>query len=160
MHSKEEKMPQCFGSRDIASFKVCFNFIAVLPLTIGNNHLHIVLLARRIRSPFDNGNSTVRSLVHIFIHVLDGRYGRTYFHVDVRVVLGCKVKIVRDNPPVIHHALRLWIYKDAGLTAPVLVNITMRFFTKGTRVPFLALPAPCILRWKNLDHMAHAPCMK
>jgi hypothetical protein len=60
----------------------------------------------------------------------------------VRVVLGCQVKIVRNNPSVIHHALRLWIYKNAGLTALVLgvpVNITTQFFTKGTWVPFLAL---------------------
>ncbi len=142
MHSKREKTPRCLGSRDITSFKVCFNFIMVLPLTISNNHLRIVLLAMPICLPFDNGNSMVRSLVHILVHVLDGRYGRTYLHVDVRVVLNYQVKIIRDNPPIIHHALRLWIYKNAGLTAPVLgvpVNITSCFFTKGTHVPFLAL---------------------
>jgi hypothetical protein len=58
------------------------------------------------------------------------------------MVLGYRVKIVWDNPPVIHHALCLWIYKNAGLTALVLgipVNITMRFFAKGTRIPFLTL---------------------
>jgi hypothetical protein len=87
-----------------------------------------------IHPPFNNGNSTIRSLVHILIQVLDGRYGRTYLHVDVRMVLGCQVKIVRDNPPVIHHALRLWIYRNAGLTALVFgvpINITVRFFAKG-----------------------------
>jgi hypothetical protein len=113
-----------------------------LPLTIGNDRLHVVLLAKRIRSPFNNSSSTVRSLVHILVQVLDDKYGRTYLHIDVRVVLGCEVKIVRDNPLVIHHMLRLWIYKNAGLTALVLgvpVNITARFFAKGTRVPFLAL---------------------
>jgi hypothetical protein len=60
----------------------------------------------------------------------------------VRVVLGYQVKIVRDNPLVIHHTLRLWIYKNAGLTALVLevtINIIARFFAKGMRVPFLAL---------------------
>ncbi len=142
MHSTGEKMPRCLGSRDIASFKVCFNFIVVLPLTIGNNCLHVVLLARHICPPFDNGSSMVRSLIHILVHVLDSRYGRTYLHVDVRVVLGCQVKIVRDNPPVIHHALRFWIYKNVGLTVLVLdvpVNIIMGFFAKGTWVPFLAL---------------------
>jgi hypothetical protein len=135
-------MPRCFGSRDITSFKVCFNFIAILPLTIGNDRLRVVLLARRIRPPFNNGNSMVRSFVHILVQVLDDRYGRTYFHVDVRVVLGCQMKIIRDNPSIIHHTLRLWIYKNAGLTMSilkVLVNITLRFFGKGTRVPFLAL---------------------
>jgi hypothetical protein len=124
------------------SFKVCFNFIAVLPFTIGNDRLRVVILARHICSPFDNGSSTVRSLVHILVQVLDGRYGQTYFHVDVRVVFGCQVKVIRDNPLVIHHALRLWIYKNAGLTASILgvpVNIIARFFAKGTRVPFLAL---------------------
>jgi hypothetical protein len=114
----------------------------VLPLTIGNDCMRIVILARHIRSPFDNDNSTVRSLVHIFVQVFDQRYGQTYLHVDVRVVFGCQVKIIWDNPPVIHHALHLWIYKNACLTVPVfrvLVNITARFFVKGTRVPFLAL---------------------
>jgi hypothetical protein len=60
----------------------------------------------------------------------------------VRVVLGCQVKVIQDNPLVIHHALRFWIYKNAGLTALILrvpVNITTRFFAKGMRVPFLAL---------------------
>jgi hypothetical protein len=142
MHSKGEKTPQCFRSRDIASFKVCFNFITVLPLTIGNNRLQIVLLARRIHPPFDNDNSIVRSLVHILVQVLNGRYGQTYLHVDVRMVLGCQVKIIRDNPPVIHHALRLWIYKNAGLMVLILrvpVNITAHFFVKRMRVPSLAL---------------------
>jgi len=114
----------------------------VLPLTIGNNRLHIVLLAKHIRSPFNNSSSIVRSLVHILVQVLDGRYGRTYFHIDVHMVLGCQVKIVRDNPLVIHHTLRLWIYKNAGLMALVLgvpVNITAGFFAKGTGVPFLTL---------------------
>ncbi len=114
----------------------------VLPLTIGNDRLHVVLLAKCIRSPFNNSSSTVRSLVHILVQVLDGKYGRTYLHIDVHVVLGCQVKIVRDNPLVIHHMLHLWIYKNVGLTAPVLgvpVNITTRFFAKGMRVPFLAL---------------------
>ncbi len=142
MHFKREKTPRCLGSRDITSFKVCFNFIVVLPLTISNNHLRVVLLAMPIRPPFNNSSNTVRSLVQILVQVLDDRYGRTYLHVDVRMVLGCQVKIIRDNPPVIHHTLRLWIYKNAGLTAPVFgvpVNITVCFFTKGTRVPFLAL---------------------
>jgi len=103
MHSKGKKMPGCFESRNIASFKVCFNFIAVLPLTISNDRLRVILLARCIRPPFDNNSSTIKSLVHIIVHVFDGRYGRTYFHVNVRVVLGYQVKIVRDNPPVILH---------------------------------------------------------
>jgi hypothetical protein len=67
LHSKGEKTPRCLGSRDIASFKVCFNFIAVLPLTIGNDCLPVVFLAKHIRLPFDNGSSTVRSLVHILV---------------------------------------------------------------------------------------------
>jgi hypothetical protein len=73
-----------------------------------------------IRLPFNNGNSMIKSLVHILVQVFDDKYGQTYLHVDVRVVLGCQVKIIRDNPPVIHHALRLWIYKNAGLTALAL----------------------------------------
>jgi hypothetical protein len=47
----------------------------------------------------------------------------------VRVAFGCQVKIVQDNPPVIHHTLRLWMYKNVGLTMlilGVLVNITTR----------------------------------
>jgi hypothetical protein len=75
MHSKGKTTPRCLESKDIASFKVCFNFIAVLPFTIGNDRLRVVLLAKRIRSPFDNDSSTVRSLVHILVHVLDDRYG-------------------------------------------------------------------------------------
>ncbi len=162
MHSKREKTPRCLESRDITFFKVCFNFIAVLPLTISNNHLCIILLAMPIRLPFDNGNIMVRSLVHILVHVLDGKYGRTYLHVDVRVVFGCQVKIIRDNRPVIHHALRLWIYKNAGLTAPVLrvpVNIKARFFTKRTWVRFLALSllhALCVEKIWTTWPMHHA----
>ncbi len=142
MHSKGKKTPWCFGNKDIVCFKVCFNFITVLPLTIGNDRLQIVFLARRIHPPFDNDSSTIRSLVHILVQVLNGRYGRTYLLVDVHMVLGCQVKIAWDNPLVIHHALRLWIYKNAGLMALVLgvpVNITLQFFIKRTRVPFLAL---------------------
>jgi hypothetical protein len=90
MHSKGKKAPQCFGSRNIASFKVCFNFIAVLPFTVGNDCMRIVLLARHIHPPFDNGNSKIRSLIHILVQVLDSKYGRTYVHVDVHVVLGCQ----------------------------------------------------------------------
>jgi len=75
MHSKREKTPRCFESKDIASFKVGFNFIAVLPLTIGNDRLCVILLARRICPPFNNNNSTVRSLVHILVQVLHDRYG-------------------------------------------------------------------------------------
>jgi len=159
MHSKREKMPRC---RDITSFMVCFNFIVVLPLTISNNHLHIVLLAMPIRLPFNNSSSTVRSLVHILVQVLDGKYGRTYLHVDVRVVLGCQVKIIRDNPLVIHHALRLWIYKNASLTALVLgvpINIATHFFIKGTRVLFLALSllhALCVEKIWTTWPMHHA----
>jgi len=144
------------------SFKVCFNFIAVLPLTIGRYQFRVVILARHIPLPFDNGNSTVRSLVHIFVQVLDGRYGQTYLHVDVRVVLGCQVKVIRDNPLVIRHALRLWIYKNAGLMASILgvpVNITACFFTKGTRVPFLALSllhALCVEKIWTTWPMHHA----
>jgi hypothetical protein len=67
MHSKGEKTPQCLKNRNITSFKVCFNFIAVLPLTIGNDRMRIVLLARCIYPPFDNGSSTVKSLVHILV---------------------------------------------------------------------------------------------
>ncbi len=159
MHSKGEKTPRCLGSKDITSFKVCFNFIVVLPLTIGNNYLCVVLLARRIHPPFDNGSSTVKSFVHILVQVLDGRYGRTYLHVDVHVVLGCQVKIVPDNPSTIHHALRLWIYKNAGLTTPVLgvlVNITMRFFAKGTQVPFLHFP--CSMHYALRKYGRHGPC--
>jgi len=131
----------------------------VLPLTIGNDRLHVVLLAKHIRSPFNNSISTVRSLVHILVQVLDGRYGRTYLHIDVRVVLRCRVKIVRDNPLVIHHTLRLWIYKNAGLTTPVLgvpVNITARFFAKGMRVPFLAFS--CSMHYALRKSKPHGPC--
>ncbi len=106
------------------------------------NRLHVVFLAMRIHPHFDNGSSTVRSFIHILVHVLDNRYGRTYFHVHVRVVLGCQVKIIQDNPSVIHHVLHLWIYKNAGLTALVLgvpINITSCFFAKGTQVSFFAL---------------------
>jgi len=81
MHSKRKKTPRCLGSRNITSFKVCFNFIVVLPFTIKNNHMRIVLLTMPIRLPFDNGNSTVRTLVHILVQVLNSRYGRTYLHV-------------------------------------------------------------------------------
>jgi len=72
------------------------------------------------------------------------------------------MKIVRDNPSVIHHTLRLWIYKNAGLTTPileVLVNITTRFFTKGMRVPFLALSlfhALCVEKIWTTWPMHHA----
>jgi hypothetical protein len=134
----------------------------ILPLTIGNDRLRVVLLARRIRTLFNNDSSTVRSLVHILVQVLDDRYGRTYLHVDVRMVLGCKVKIVRDNPLVIHHALRLWIYKNAGLTTSVLgvpVNIIMCFFAKGMQVPFLTLSllhALCIEKIWTTWPMHHA----
>jgi hypothetical protein len=38
-----------------------------LPLTIGNDRLCVVIPAMHIRSPFNNGNSTVRSLVHILV---------------------------------------------------------------------------------------------
>ncbi len=120
---KEKKRHDALKANTL-SFEVCFNFIMVLLLTIGNDRLRIVLLAKHIHPPFDNGSSTIRSLVHM------------------RVVLGCQVKIVRDNPPVINHALCLLIYKNAGLTTSILrvpVNITARFFAKGTRVPFLAL---------------------
>ncbi len=75
MHSKGEKTPRCLRSRDIASFKVCFNFIAILPFTIGNDHMCVVLMARHIHPPFDNNNSMAKSFVHIFVQVLDGRYG-------------------------------------------------------------------------------------
>jgi hypothetical protein len=88
MHSKRKKTSRCLGNKDITSFKVCFNFIVVLPLTIGNDHLRVVLLARPIHPPFDNGNSAVKSLVHILVQVLNGIYGRTYLHIDVHVVLG------------------------------------------------------------------------
>jgi hypothetical protein len=82
-------MPRCLRSRDMASFKVYFNFIPVLQLTIGNDCLRVVLLARHIHLPFDNGSSTIKSLVHVLVQVLDDIYGRTYFHVDVRVVFSC-----------------------------------------------------------------------
>jgi hypothetical protein len=124
--------------------------------------MRIVLPAMPIRLPFENSSSTVRSLVHILVQVFDGIYGLTYLHVDVRVVLGCQVKIIWDNPPVIHHALRLWIYKNAGLTTSVLevpVNITLRFFTKGTHVPFLALSlfhALCVEKIWTTWPMHHA----
>ncbi len=129
---------------EIASFKVCFSFIAVLPLTIGNDHLRIILLAKHIHPPFDNGNSTVRS------------------HVDVHVVFGRQLKIVWDNPPVIHHALRLWIYKNAGLMALVFkvpVNMTTCFFIKGTQIPFLTLSllhALCVEKIWTTWPMHHA----
>jgi hypothetical protein len=103
----------------------------LLPLTIGNDRLRVVILAKHICLPFNNGSSTVKSLVQILVQVLDGRYGQTYLHIDVRMVLGCQVKIIWDNPPVIHHALRLWIHKNVGLTAPILgvpINNTTRFF--------------------------------
>ncbi len=67
MHSKREKMPRCLGSKDIASFKVCFNFIAVLPLTIGNNRLRVVLLDMHICLPYNNSSGMVKSLVHILV---------------------------------------------------------------------------------------------
>ncbi len=162
MHSKGKTMPWCLGSINITSFKVHFNFIVVLPLTIGNVHLRVVLLAKHICSPFNNGSSTVRSLVHIFVWVLDDIYGWTYFHIDVRMVLGCQVKIVQDNPLVIHHALCLWIYKNVSLTTSIFgipVNITTRFFAKETRVPFFALSlfhALCIEKICTTWPMHHA----
>ncbi len=78
------------------------------------------------------------------------------------MVLGYKVKIVQDNLVVIHHALCLWIYKNVSLTMPilgVLINITMRFFAKGTRVPFFSfslLHALCIEKIWTTWPMHHA----
>jgi hypothetical protein len=40
--------------------------------------------------------------------ILDDKYGWTYLHVDVCVVLGCPVKIVQDNPPVTTLTLGSW----------------------------------------------------
>jgi hypothetical protein len=47
-------------------------------------------LARRIHLPFDNGNSTVRSLVHILVWVLNDKWRTPKLLVRLKMGLECQ----------------------------------------------------------------------
>ena len=75
MHGELKEMPACLHRPNVVTINVVLDFIHI-------SNLH---------------SSPVMSLVDILVDILDCLDRSTDFHIDVTVILGKEVRIVRDN---------------------------------------------------------------